>query len=197
MQPDTFEVRAIEGCFPVGVGIDESAESIEAVIEELGIGEFAAQQLRGSLSNAIEFLRLNGAESKQSWVYIRDGSSGRVDAVVTMEFFSVGEEDKEKYVAAFRGSDQPPGAEVINRRVQLAELPNGEAVVVHDFLLDDSESNPAVPALERAIVGVFSRERAPMVEFTVLTQDLALFEDITEFAVMMAGTVQFSTEMRP
>lgn len=186
----------VEGCFPISTEpslVDDSAESVVSEFD-FNLDDEAKERFTQSVGNVVEFLKLNESDNKQAWVYLHDPSSGRIDAVVTIELFSVNAGDKDRYKEAVNAEHATDTENVVNRHASFHEVAEGEVIVVNDVLIPPADSVLIVPAIERAITAVFLHGDSMMVEISVLTQDLALFEDIAEFSRLIAGTIEWTPE---
>lgn len=173
------------------------AEYWAPTVAQLEVDEETASRLVFGLSNVTAVARAKSGGVRAGWALIAEPTRGRVDALMTLNLLARSEGDFDRYLA-FATADQDADApiEVINRTVTRAEFATGPAVVVHDFTLVRNEGGVPEPALERATVGVFPTVGAVAFELAIITQDLAVFEDVAALATEIASQMKFeeSTE---
>jgi hypothetical protein len=177
---------------------DEPVDEHWAVtVAGLGVDDEVGERLLFGLRNVTAVARAKVGSQRAGWALIAEPTTGRVDALMTLNLLPRSEGDFDRYLE-FATAEQDADApiEVINRTVTRAELAAGPAIVVHDFTLVRNQGGVAEPALERATVGVFPTNGAVALELAIITQDLAVFEDVAALATEIAAEMKFeeSTE---
>lgn len=169
---------------------NESGDPTAAVDElaaELTSDEAAGRGLRIGLTAVIALARRLAPGPRRSYALVRSPESGWVDALLTFRLVGRGDVTVDRYFAGASAPLEGEGIDVVNRTVERVRLPAGEAVVSHDFTLAVDGEGVGNPALERAFLALFPDGMDTVVEFSLLTQNLALFDDAALFLVRFAA----------
>lgn len=113
--------------------------------------------------------------------------TGTVDALLSVRLSITVPEGYDNYVRAARAVVGTEETELIRRTVDELQIPGARAVASRDFTLPRQREGIPAPAMERAFLAVFPHEAETVVEFSLFTQNLALFDDPTEFLIGLAS----------
>jgi hypothetical protein len=187
-----FSITVPGGWYQLPAPDDAVDEHWAETVAGLGVDDEVGQRLLFGLRNVTAVARAKAGSQRAGWALIAEPTRGRVDALMTLNVMPQRNGDFDRYLE-FATAEQEPDApiEVINRTVSRAELAAGPAVVVHDFTLVRNEGGVAEPALERATIGVFPVDGALAFELAIVTQDLAVFEDVAALATEIAAEMIF------
>ncbi|MEP6481212.1 MAG: hypothetical protein ABJA94_04305 [Rhodoglobus sp.] len=167
---------------------EDAASVIHDLVEALNVEDPAADGLRRGLEAVTALSRELAPGQRNSWALVRDPSSGAVDALLSTRVSLVGPSAIDDYRARIAdGQHGDPEIRVVNRTVSERELAVGTALIVHDFTLHEDAEGLIDPALERAVVALFLSGTNKLVEFYLVTQNLALFDDIAEYLVSIVS----------
>lgn len=125
--------------------------------------------------------------SRESRALVRNPASGHVDALLSVRIRPVSAGDYDEYLAAAQGLTGSESVELIRREVDEVQVPLGRGIVSHDFTYPVMREGVADPAMERTFLAVYPDAEAVCLEFTLLTQDFALFTDAPAFLVELAA----------
>lgn len=123
---------------------------------------------------------------RQNNALVLSPTAGRVEALLSLRIHRVTPDAYDNYLAAAQSYEGDGRAEVIEREVEEVRLTTGRAIISHDFLLSRSVEGVVDPALERTFLTLFLDDAAAAAEFTLLTQNLALFRDAREYLTSLA-----------
>lgn len=126
-----------------------------------------------------------GARSNHA--LINRAESGVVDALLSIRLSVTRPDSYDNYVRAARAVVGTEETELIRRTVDELQIPGARAVASRDFTLPRQREGIPAPAMERAFLAVFPHEAETVVEFSLFTQNLALFDDPTEFLIGLAS----------
>jgi hypothetical protein len=160
---------------------DDIVAYLTEVVRGFDLPEEAAARLQFGLSNLTRLAHSKPAGARAYWALVRMPSSGRVDALVGLTMLVNDHGALERYRSAASAESRDGAVELVKRTVADREFPAGPAVVVHDFTLERAAGGVADPALERAFVTLFPAFSTKVFEFSLITQDLALFDDASEY----------------
>lgn len=169
-------------------------EEAVALVATLGVTPEPAERLVTASLGARHYVRTRPNPLRHAWGFIRTPSSGRVDAVLTLGFYSVEANATEAYAARVRGMPtEVGGVELIRQVVEEAVLPDGPAVVITDFALDNAVEGGQASTLERATVFYVPGDQGAGFEFSLVTHDLALFSDIGGYLLELVSNVSIES----
>lgn len=124
---------------------------------------------------------------RDSWVLLRED---RVAAVLTLRGRPVAPTGLSQLVELlYKPLPGNTNVDVINRTFRETVLPAGKAVETHDFSVAHGLKSGTRPASERATVTIFPEPGEWAVEFMLVTQDLLLFDDATDYLHTIAESV--------
>lgn len=168
---------------------DEDAEAaIQGIVTTLGpLDEAADREVRAGLAAVIPLAHSLAPGSRISHALIPNPASGRVQALLSVRLTRITPDAHANYLAAARAYAGGPGVEVINRVVEEVRLPVGPGVLSRDFTLPIEREGVPDPVLERCFLAVFPEGFETAVEFTLLTQNLALFDDTGSYLMALAA----------
>jgi hypothetical protein len=174
----------------VGSSVDEQLAEIIAGVE---LDTDASNRLFHALRSVTRVAHERPSATKTDWALVRSPQSGRVEALLSLEILRRTEGGQERYRAAVQAEAQVvAGVELMKRDVSERDLPAGPAIIVHDFVLPITDGGVADPAVERSVVTLFAVDFDKVLEFTLVTQDLGLFDDAAEYLVQIASQVRAS-----
>jgi hypothetical protein len=124
-----------------------------------------------------------------SFALVRDVTTARADALLSWRLSEVDEGAYERYLASARELASTDAVELVNPSAEEASVPIGRAIVVHDIAYTRT---PGVqnPARERCTVAVFPDGTAALLEITVSTIELSLFDDLPDYVLRLASGEQ-------
>jgi hypothetical protein len=167
---------------------DDVEGGIAALLDELGpLEEEATRQLTAGLRIVTGVAHGLAPGSRTDHALILDPSSGRVQALLSIRLVRVVPDAYANYLAAARSYDGDEHTEVVNRTVEEVELPVGRGILSRDFTLPRTREGIPDPALERCFLVVFPTGYETAAEFTLLTQNLALFDDAGSYLLAVAA----------
>ncbi|CAN5369095.1 hypothetical protein BH09ACT5_BH09ACT5_16330 [soil metagenome] len=176
--------------------LDES-EAV-ALAESFSVAQETADRLVTASLGARNYVRTRPNPQRHAWGLIRNPSSGRVDAVLTLGFYRVEAGAVAAYAERVRGLPTAVGGvELIRQVVEETVLPDGPAAVVTDFALDNAVEGREASALERATVFYVPGQHAAGFEFSLVTHDLALFTDIGNYLLDLVSNVAIESAEAP
>ena len=160
----------------------------DALIEDAAVEDPAAQQglrhglaLVGRLANGL----IPGG--RWSWALVQSPASGRVDALLTSRFTIATDDLYPAYLDAVAARESTDANELIHAEVREVVLPAGRAIVSHDFTRRRDGAGVLSPVFERCNVAVFIAGSSALLEFMIVAQDLALFDDMVAYAIDLAS----------
>lgn len=163
-------------------------ERITAIISKLAVEHDSARQQLTRGLRAVTALALGlpgGARTNHALVSVPE--SGVVDALLSIRLSVTASAAYDNYVRAARSVMGTEETELIRRTVDELEIPGARAVASRDFTLPRQREGIPAPAMERAFLAVFPHEAETVVEFSLFTQNLALFDDPTDFLIGLAS----------
>jgi hypothetical protein len=170
-------------------GSDDDLEAgVDAVLAEVGpLDEEATRQLRAGLGVVARLAHSLAPGARMSHALILEPDSGRVQALLSIRLSRVTSAAYDNYLAAAKAFSGDKRVEVIKRIVEEVQLPEGRGILSHDFSLATEREGIADPALERCFLAYFPTGFDTAVEFTLLTQNLALFDDAPAYLMAVAA----------
>ncbi len=188
MTDDIAEIQLDAAWWPLGDGTDAPEEIadvlVETLVPELPAAEAAA--LRAHLASFAEWSQSLAPGPRRSFVLVRTPELGRAEALLSMRYLESAEGVYEKYLSLAHEQRSTENVELINQRVLEYTLPGGRAIAVHDVLLFRT-GGIQQPARERCTLAFFPSAANVLIEFHLATIDLALFDDIVEYALALAS----------
>ena len=170
---------------PVEAG--DPAAAIGAIVDTLAPSPEAAPGIRAGLTAVTALAHGMAPGPRRSYALVRRPDGGLIDALLTFRLVGRGSVTVEEYFEAASRPLAADGVDVVNRTVDRIQLPSGLGVASHDFTLDVDGEGVGNPALERAFLALFPDGTETVVEFSLLTQDLALFDDAQLFLAHFAA----------
>lgn len=166
---------------------EDAVGAIAAIVAHAGLAvdSIAARRLTWSLGKVVEVAGAMPAGRRTSYALIEDPAAGRVDALLTYRVSRVTEDAAANYLEAARSFTGTPEVEVIHRTVEPIELPAGDAILSHDFTLPVQRGGVLDPALDRFFLTLFPSGGETGIEFTLLTPNLALFDNDGDYLVSL------------
>jgi hypothetical protein len=167
---------------------DDVAAGIGALLAELGpLEEDPTRELEAGIRIVTGLAHALAPGARTSHALILQPDSGRVQALLSIRLSRVTPEAYDNYLSAARVFSGDDSVEVIKRNVEEVELPDGRGILSHDFTLAVQREGVADPALERCFLAYFPTGFETAIEFTLLTQNLALFEDAPSYLMAVAA----------
>lgn len=185
---DSFTLSLDRAWWPLGDGSDPIADVIDVLIERLDPELPPAEErgLRASLAVHAEWARSSAPGQGQSFALVRDPSTARADAMLSWRFGEAPSGAYEHFLSSARALASTDDIELVNPSVTEVQLPIGPAIVVHDIAYTRT---PGVqrPARERCIVAIFPGDGDVLLELSVSTIELSLFDDLPEYLLRLAA----------
>lgn len=183
-----FLIRVPGGFVPLPQsGTDVTAETR---VNDFELADDARNRLSEALGNVTAYSQSGERGARPHWAYVPAPQSGRVEALLSLGFLISDEGALERYYdvaeARLAGS---PNADLARRTVSREQLTSGEAVVVHDLVLEHTDGGVPQPAVERATVALLPPGSDKILEYSLVTQNLAAFADIADFLVQIVDQV--------
>lgn len=168
-------------------GDGDTSAAIGALVDRLAPAADAAPGIRAGLTAVTDLAHRMAPGPRRSYALVREPDSGLIDALLTFRLVGRGTVTPEQYFEAASRPLEADGVDVVNRTVERIQLPSGPGVASHDFTLDVDGEGVGNPALERAFLALFPDGTETVVEFSLLTQNLALFDDAQLFLAHFAA----------
>lgn len=193
----TFEVDIPGGWHKLPLDPEETASAVAQLAASLVDDPDARERLVYALAAVAAVAQAPRRHGRQHWAYVPDPSTGRVEALLSLGDMPGGRGDYENYLALASvdldvAETPQPGtaAELINRTVAERRIAVGRVVSIHDFVIQPTAGGVPDPAVERAIVALFPDRASRAVECSIVTQNLAQFEDVTGYLVDIVATFE-------
>ena len=172
-------------------GQDDDADTrIAEILDGLDFGEDRAEpagRLAAALGTVTALAAALPAGARRSFAFVIAPHTGRVEALLSMRVSRITPGAYDNYLVAARSLSGDEGTEVIRRTVEEVDLPTGRGVLSHDFTLPVAREGVPNPAMERTFLALFPHGGETGVEFTLLTQNLALFSDTGAYLMALAA----------
>jgi len=166
----------------------DAASALAELVAGLEIpAEEARDRLARSLASVLAITAELAPGERRSHALILAPTTGRVDAILSMRVVMVVPEAYDNYLAAARALEGRDDVELLNHVVEEVALPLGRAILTRDFIQPVSDGGVPAPATERGFLAVFVDGHDFAAEFTVLTQNLALFDDLGSYLMALAS----------
>jgi len=185
---EAFTLQLSTAWWPLGDGTDPIEEVIDVLIERLAPDLAPAEErgLRAGLAVHSEWARSLAPGERQSFALVRDPATGRVDALLSWRFGEAPEGAYEHLLTSARAQESTDDVELVNPSVVETRVPLGRAIMVHDIAYTRT-AGVQRPARERCIVAIFPDGTEALLELTVSTVDLSLFDDLPDFLLRLAA----------
>jgi len=174
--------------WPLGDGSDPVEAVLDVLIEHLApdLPTAEEQALRASLAVYADWAASLSSGQRNSFALVRDPARGRADALLSWRLGEIPADGYERFLASARAMHSDSVVELVNPTVSEVELPVGRAIVVHDIAYSRT---PGVqrPARERCIVAIFPTDEPVLLELSVSTIDLSLFDDLPDYVLRLAS----------
>ncbi|MCU1424005.1 MAG: hypothetical protein JWM51_296 [Microbacteriaceae bacterium] len=199
----TFDVEIPAGWhkLPAPGRAEDTDAAVRAIVDGLDIVGDTRHSLLHVLAAVTAVAQAPKRGGRMHWALVPEPGNGRVEALMSLGTIANAPGRFEEYKnAAAVDLDEPDAdadnpAELINRTVSERTLRVGRAVAVHDFVIEPTTGGVADPAVERAIVALFPERAGRGIEMSIVTQNLAWFDDVTGYLVDIASTFR-ETEVR-
>ncbi|MGN6274018.1 MAG: hypothetical protein ACTHMQ_13125 [Protaetiibacter sp.] len=167
---------------------DDVETQIDALLAEFApLDEEPRRQLEAGLRIVTGLAHSLAPGARTSHALILQPDSGRVQALLSIRLSRVTADAYDNYLTTARAFSGDERIEVIKRTVEEVELPDGRGILSHDFTLAVQREGVADPALERCFLAYFPSGFETAIEFTLLTQNLALFDDAPSYLLAVAA----------
>jgi hypothetical protein len=175
-----YTVSPGQGWYSFSPALPGSTPDFHGLIDRLQLTGAPADRMLLAASAAWRFAEHNFDEWSERWILIRDPEAARVDAVLSLDLHAAPDPNGADLYQrlAQEGAEGGGEFEVINRTCERLELDTGVAIIVHDFALPEPDEDLVDPVTERAVVGLFVAEVPVLAEFSLVTQDLGLTDEI-------------------
>lgn len=174
--------------WPLGDGSATPQVVADAVIEDAALPESPEREaLRAQLVGVGHLAAGLPAGSRWSWALVQDPMAARAEALLSVRFSPTEGDLYARYIeeAGLRASTET--TELIEPRVVEARVPGGRVVVTHDFTRRIMKEGVQPPVMERCTAGVFLDGEDALLEITLITPDLALFDDMVAYVLNLAA----------
>ena len=180
--------------------VDGAEEGIRQIVAGFALDDESAERRLEHALGAVARVALElPAGARRNYALVPAPHSGTVEALLSMRVSRVTADAYDNYLAAASGLESDDRLEVIRRTVDEVVLPSGRGVLSRDFTLPVGAGGVPDPAMERTFLALFPDGGDSAVEFTLLTQNLALFSDAGEYLLALAAnenpTVTETTEL--
>ena len=193
----TFEFEVPAGWHKLPVDAASTPAAIEAIVERLTQPGETREQLARALAAVSAQAQSPRRHNRPHWGYVPDPSTGRVEALLSVGDIPGDAGAYDRYLDLARvdldaaePAEQGNPAELINRTTTESRLPAGKVVAIHDFVIQPTVGGVGDPAVERAIVALFPERAARAVECSIVTQNMAQFDDLTQYLVDIVATLR-------
>ena len=167
--------------------------AVAAIAVDCGVGDRLRPRLEAELSSAVEYARRRSSAAGRAWALVGQPRTGNVDAIMLVETYSRAEGlGPREYLERCRATAQNIDPEDLWQfDVDYVTVAGREAVILHQ--LEMPAGDEGRPATEQATVAHFVDD-STMIEYRLVTQDLAVFDDIVSFTAGLAASIAESRE---
>lgn len=185
---EEFVLSIDRAWWPLGDGSDPVDAVIDVLIEHQAPELAPADErgLRASLAVYAEWAATLTQGQRNSFALVRDPATARADALLSWRLAEVPSDGYERFLASARALTSTDTTELVNPSVVEATVPVGRAIVVHDIAYTRT-AGVQHPARERCIVAVFPTGTDALLELTVATIELSLFDDLPDYVLRLAA----------
>ncbi|WP_411700776.1 hypothetical protein [Conyzicola sp.] len=191
----TFEFEVPAGWHKLPVDATSTAAAVAEIAERLTDPGETRDQLARALAAVSAQAQAARRHGRPHWAYVPDPATGRVEALLSVGDIPGDAGSYGRYLELARVDlDTPESpvagnpAELINRTTTESRLALGKVVSIHDFVIQPTAGGIGDPAVERAIVALFPDRAARAVECSIVTQNMAQFENVTQYLVDIVST---------
>jgi len=191
----TFEYEIPAGWIRLPQDASSTHDAVAAIAGSITEAGETRDQLVRALTAVTAIALAPARHGRPHWAYVPDPSTGRVEAILSIGDIPGAPTDYDRYLALARVDlDQPEApvvgypAELINRTIDERLVAVGRLIAIHDFVIQPTAGGVSDPAVERAIVALFPGRAARGVECSIVTQNLAQFDDVTSYLVDIVST---------
>ncbi len=183
-----FTLSIDRAWWPLGDGTDPIEQVLDVVLAHNAPELPPAEErgLRASLAVHAAWAASLAPGQRQSFALVRDATTARADALLSWRLSEVDAGAYDRYLESARELASTDTVELVNPSVEEATVPIGRAIVVHDIAYTRT---PGVqnPARERCVVAVFPTGTPALLEITVSTIELSLFDDLPDYVLRLAS----------
>lgn len=186
--PHSYVLPIPEGWHELPAPGDDSAQAVLALAERLAPKAESVERLRHALEDVVLLSTMLKPGHRRNYVLVTDPGLGVADALMSVRFSRVEPDAFGQYLAAIeRARSADPNIETITSTVSELSLQAGPAILLKDVTVKREQEGIIAPAIERAIVSIFVDAAPAMLEILIATRNLARFEDIGEYARVIAS----------
>ncbi|MCU1513183.1 MAG: hypothetical protein JWO10_273 [Microbacteriaceae bacterium] len=185
-----LEITIPNGWYPLSSSPDGTDAAIAVLLGSFELQPDAVERLEHALRMVSAVVQEPQRGGRPHWAYIPEPEQGRVEALLSIGFLIADDGAIDRYRGIAEAElNKSDSTDLVRRIVRTATLLVGPAIVVQDFVVEPVAGGVPNPAVERATVALFPTEAEKAVEFSIMTQNLALFPDIVEYLLEIAAAV--------
>ena len=174
--------------WPLGDGSATPEVVADAVIEDAALPESPEREaLRAQLVGVGRLAAGLPSGSRWSWALVRDPRIGRAEALLSVRASATEGDLYARYLTEAGERVSTETTELIQPRVLETVVPGGRVIVTRDFTRRVVREGVMPPVMERCTAGVFLNDENALLEITLITPDLALFDDIVDYVLNLAS----------
>lgn len=160
---------------------------LDAIVSAQELPPASAARLRESLAAVTAFAHARPNPGRAHWALVEHPRAGNVDALLSLDIYALGDDDgPENYEARMLAAADSLG-EAISYDVSRLEVAGRPAVLTYQLELP--AGSDGMPAVEQATLAHFTDE-STMLEYRMVAQDLAAYDDISAYIVEIAGGLE-------
>lgn len=186
--PHSYVLPIPEGWHEIPVPGDGAHAEVRTLAEQLAPRAASVEPLRHSLTALVELSAMLKPGRRRNYALVTDAEQGIADAIMSVRFSRVEPDAFGQYLAAIeRARSSDPNIETVTRTVSELSLQAGPAILLKDVTVKRQQEGIIAGAIERALVSVFVDVAPAMLEILIATRNLARFDDIGEYARVVAS----------
>jgi hypothetical protein len=177
-----------EGWHEIPAAGKDADRTVLLLAERLAPRPESVELLRHALADVVELSTMLKPAPRRNYALVTDARIGVADALMSVRLSRVAPDAFGQYLAAIeRSRSADPRIETVTRTVSELSLQAGPAVLVKDVTVKREQEGLIAPAIERALLAIFVDAAPAMLEILIATRNLARFEDIGEYARVVAS----------
>jgi hypothetical protein len=186
--PHSYVLPIPEGWHEIPAAGAGSDSGVLGIAERLATRLESVEPLRHSLAGLVELSTMLKPGRYRNYALVTDADAGIADALMSVRLSRVEPDAFGQYLAAIeRSKSADPNIETVTRTVSELSLQAGPAILLKDVTVKRQQEGLIAPAIERALVSIFVDAAPAMLEILIATRNLARFEDIGEYARVVAS----------
>jgi hypothetical protein len=186
--PHSYVLPIPEGWHELPLPGEGSDLAVVALAERLAPQGKYVEVLRHALADVVELSTMLKPARRRNYALVTDAKLGVADALMSVRLSRVEPDAFGQYLSAIeRSKSTDPNIETVTRTVSEVTLQVGPAILLKDVTVKRQQEGIIAPAIERALISIFVDAAPAMLEILVATRNLARFEDIGEYARVVAS----------